>query len=111
MQHLKKLVLSHSYFEQIPDQSLIAGENGKGYSRVVATRGKDYAMMYTYTGEDIWVQMGKIRGDRVKASWYSPLDGTLTVIGEYENAGTHEFDPPGEPAGENDWVLVLEEVY
>jgi hypothetical protein len=34
--------------------------------------------------------------------------GTTTNIGELENKGVHEFDPPGEPNPGNDWVLVLE---
>jgi hypothetical protein len=108
MQHMKKLMLSRPFLVRVPDQSLIAGENGQKYERLVATRGNDYAMIYTYTGRNIPVQMGKISGAKVKASWFSPADGTTTEIGEFENAGTHEFDPPGEPANGNDWVLVLD---
>jgi hypothetical protein len=67
-------------------------------------------MIYTYTGRNIPVQMGKIAGAKVKASWYKPADGTITEIGEFENTGTHEFDPPGEPANGNDWVLILDSV-
>jgi len=89
---------------------LIAGENGLKYERLIATRGTDYAMIYTYTGRNIPVQMGKIAGAKVKASWYKPADGTSTEIGEFENTGTHEFDPPGEPANGNDWVLILDSV-
>ncbi len=108
MQYLKKLMLSRPFLERTPDQSLIAGENGSGYDHLAATRGNDYALIYTYTGRSIPVQMGKISGDKVKASWYKPADGTTTIIGEFENNGTHEFDPPGEPANGNDWVLVLD---
>ena len=108
MQYLKKLMLSRPFLERIPDQSLIAGENGSKYDHLMATRGNDYAMIYTYTGRNILVQMGKISGEKVKASWYKPADGTSTEIGEFENSGIQEFDPPGEPANGNDWVLVLD---
>lgn len=110
MQFLKKLMLSRPFLERIPDQSLIAGENEQKYERLIATRGNDYAMIYTYTGRTIPVVMVKISGTKVKASWYKPADGTTTEIGEFENTGTHEFDPPGEPANGNDWVLVLDSV-
>jgi hypothetical protein len=108
VQYLKKLMLSRPFLERVPDQSLIAGENGQKYERLTATRGNDYAMIYTYTGRNIAVTMGKISGLKVKASWYKPSDGTTTEIGEFENTGTHEFDPPGEPAKGNDWVLILD---
>ena len=108
MQFLKKLILSRPFLERIPDQSLITGENGLKYDYLVATRGNNYAFIYTYTGRNIPVQMGKITGNKLKASWYKPKDGTITEIGEFENSGTHEFDPPGEPTNGNDWVLILD---
>ena len=108
MQYLKKLILSRPYLERIPDQSLIAGDSGERYDHLVATRGYAYAFLYTYTGRTIPVQMGIIAGDRVKASWYKPSDGSTIQIGEFNNAGAHEFDPPGAPADGNDWVLVLD---
>ena len=110
MQFLKKLMLSHSFFDRIPDKTLIAGENGSKYDYLAATRGGDYAMVYTWTGRNIPVTMGKIAGSKVKASWFKPLNGEITGIGELENTGTHEFDPPGEAGNGNDWVLLLETV-
>jgi hypothetical protein len=110
MQFLKKLILSHPFLGRIPDQSLIAGENGKKYDRLIATRGGNYAFIFTWTGRNIPVRMGVIAGSKVKASWYSPVDGTSKEIGLYKNKGVHEFDPPGESADGNDWVLVLDSV-
>ena len=110
MIHLKNLMLSRPYLERVPDQSLIAGENGEKHDRLLATRGKNYAFIYAYTGRNIPVTMGKIEGDKVKASWFNPRDGKITEIGEFDNKGTHEFDPPGEVKGGNDWVLILDSV-
>lgn len=110
MVHLKNLVLSKSYFDRVPDQTLIAGTQGEKYDYQIATRGNDYAFVYTYNGRDIAVHMGKIEGEKVKASWYSPRDGQTTKIGTFENSGVQQFDAPGEPADGNDWVLVLDSV-
>ena len=108
MQYLKKLMLSKPYFERVPDQSLIAGNAGEKYKHLVATRGTNYAFIYIYTGRVFEVNLGKTNGATVKASWYSPRDGSKMEIGSYDNKGIQKFDPPGEEGDGNDWVLVLE---
>jgi hypothetical protein len=110
MQYLKKLMLSRSYFDRVPDQSVIAGPNGEKYHRLMATRAHNYVMVYTYTGRNIAVNMAKIAGDKVKAGWYNPRDGKTTEIGLINNTGTHLFDPPGDVANGNDWVLILDKI-
>jgi len=110
MKHLKDLMLSRSYFDRVPDQTLIAGKNGDQYERVIGTRGEEFAMLYTYTGKNFNVQMGKIDGDEVKASWFDPRTGKTSAIATFENKGIKEFNPPGEPKSGNDWVLVLEKI-
>ncbi len=110
MIHLKNLMLSRSYFDRVPDQSLIAGKNGIQYDRLMATRGKDFAMIYAYNGNNISVSMGKIDGEKVKASWFDPRTGKTTHIGEFENKGIQNFNPPGEQKEGNDWVLVIDSI-
>ena len=110
MQYLKKLMLSRPFLERVPDQSLISGENGLKYDFLIATRGKNYAYIYTYNGRNIPVQMGRISGKKVKASWFDPRTGETQIIGKFANKGIHEFDPPGEVADGNDWVLILDSI-
>jgi len=108
MIYLKKLVMSKPYFQRIPDQSLIAGGQGEKYNYIAATRGDDYAFIYDYTGRSFDVNMGKINGNKVKASWYNPRDGSKKAIGNFLNRGVQNFDPAGSPTDGNDWVLILE---
>ena len=110
MHYLKDLMLSKPYFERVPDQSLIAGDAGDKYNYLAATRGKDYAFIYTYTGRTFDVNMGKIAGKKVKAAWYSPRNGNKTAIGIFTNKGIQNFKPPGEEGDGNDWVLIVEKV-
>ncbi|WP_297088189.1 glycoside hydrolase family 140 protein [uncultured Draconibacterium sp.] len=110
MIHLKNLMLTKPFFERLPDQSLIAAGQGEKYDYQVATRGNNYAMVYTYNGREMQIAMGKIAGDRVTASWFNPRNGEQTAIGEFENNGTQSFDPPGEVEEGNDWVLILDSV-
>jgi hypothetical protein len=110
MIYLKKLMLSKSYFDRVPDQSLVVGEQGEKYAYIAATRGNDYAFIYDYSGKPFEVRMGKISGGNVKANWYSPKNGSKKSIGTFVNKGFRKFDPPGEQRDGNDWVLILETV-
>ncbi len=108
--HLKNLMLSRAYFERVPDQSLIAGQQGEKYDYLVASRGSDYAFVYNYNGRNFKVNMGKISGDQVKAYWFNPRNGNITIIGVFPNNGIIEFDPPGEKLDGNDWVLIIDQI-
>ena len=108
--HLKNLILSRPFFERIPDQSMIGHSQGLKYDYQAATRGKDYAFVYTYNGRNIMVNMGKISGNRIKASWFNPRNGKTESIGEFDKSGSQEFDPPGDVADGNDWVLIIDSV-
>lgn len=108
MIHLKTLMLSRVDPDRMPDQSLIT-DNGERYDRVAATRGRDYAMAYSYTGRPFRVQMGRISGTRVTAGWYDPRTAKTRPIGVFANRGRRLFTPPGQPAPGNDWILLLDD--
>lgn len=110
MVYLKKLMLSRPYLERVPAQELIAGGQGKRYNYLIATRGKDYAFVYTYTGRTIDVNTSLLSGHKVKASWYNPRNGNITEIGVFTKAANSRFNPPGQPSNGNDWVLILDAI-
>ena len=102
--------VGHGRVDRVPDQSLIDGTIGERYNYLAATKGKDYAFIYDYTGRNFEINMGKIKGAKVKASWYSPRNGRKTLIRILDNKGVMKFDPPGEEKEGNDWVLILESI-
>lgn len=106
MQYLKKLMLAFPYFERVPDQSIIAGENGVRYERLIATRGKDYLLVYNYTNRPMEIDLTRISGAKKKAWWYSPVDGSLEEAGEFNNEVTHFQHDSAYGAG-NDRVLIV----
>ena len=107
MQYVKNLLLSKPYFERVPDQGLINDQREK-YNYIIATKGKSYALLYTYTGRNMEVNLGRYAGKKVKCAWYNPRNGEYIAIGNFDNRGTKTFDPPGEVKEGNDWVLVLQ---
>jgi hypothetical protein len=106
MIHLQNLVNSVFWSARFPDQKLTTN-SGKKYDRLAAIQSKGYAFIYTYNGRNIIVDMKRIWGTKIIASWYDPRTGKYTAVGNYVNKGREQFDPPGDPAPGNDWVLVL----
>jgi hypothetical protein len=107
MRHLRVLIESRPMLARVPDQSLIRGD-GTRYDRVAASRGTNYAFAYSYTGAPFRMRLGVIAGRSVKASWFSPRDGSIAPAGIWPNRGERRFDPPGDTRPGNDWVLVLD---
>ncbi len=108
MQYVRRLMESHPMLERQPDQSLIVENDLPPMSRIQATRGKDYAFIYSSEGKPFTVVMGKISGDKVKAAWFDPKSGKLTQAGEADNKGNKKYFPPSSGYG-NDWVLVIDD--
>jgi hypothetical protein len=109
MKYLKHLILSRPYFDRIFDDSLVINNSGTRYNYIVAMRGTDYLMAYTYTGQEIDVKMGRITGTQVKAWWFNPRNGEAKIIGTFKNEGMIRFIPPMIQAFAHDWVLVLDD--
>lgn len=105
MKHLKNLMLTFPYLDRVPDQSIIAGDNGERYERLIATRGKDYLLVYNYTNRPMEIDLTKISGKKKNVWWYSPVDGTLDYAGETESKVT-PFHYDGASGAGCDRVLI-----
>lgn len=81
MVHVKRLILAFPYFERVPDQSVVRN-NGERYERLVATRGKDYLLVYNHTGRAMDIDLSAISGRRHRAWWMDASTGVIKYIGE-----------------------------
>ena len=106
MKHLKHLMLCFPYFERVPDQSIIYGNNGKQYQRVIATRGKDYMLVYNYAGNEMRIDFRKISGKTKQVYWMDAATGYLQYIGEAANKIV-TIRPEQAREGINDGVLIV----
>ena len=105
MKYLKWLILAFPFIERVPDQSIIAGQNGERYDRVIATRGNDYLLVYNYSGRPMQIDLTKISGKKKNVWQMNPIDGTLKFMGEYDNKVT-EFVYDGAYLNNSDRVLI-----
>jgi hypothetical protein len=108
MQYVRRLIESHPMLERVPDQSLILENDYVPSERIQATRGSDYAFIYTSEGKSFTVILSKIKGNMLQAYWYNPRDGKTTNAVNISNKGTKEFIPPSSGYGQ-DWVLILDD--
>ena len=85
MKYLKRLMLSFPFTVRVADQSIITGENGTQYDRIIATRGNDYLLVYNYSGKDMTIDLSKISGQQKNVWLMNPVDGSLKYLGEYNS--------------------------
>lgn len=108
MKYVRKLIESHPMLERVPDQSIIEENNTLPSERIQATRGNDYAFIYSSEGKPFTVILNKISGNTLHAYWYDPRNGKTTEIGKFSNGDTKKFSPPSNGYGQ-DWVLVIDD--
>jgi hypothetical protein len=111
IRHIRKLFEVRDFSKLIPDQSIIHGDNPKDSAHIRAAVANDgsFLMAYLSVGQPVTVVMEKIPGEKLKAWWFDPREGTEIAIGEFANTGFQIFTPPS--SGENnDWVLVIDKL-
>lgn len=108
MRHVRSLLESRPFLTRLPDQALVASEEGVGTDHVQATRDQSgsYALVYVPSGKPITVDLTRLSGETLKAHWYDPRWGVARPMEDVARSGAHEFTPP---SGGPDWVLCLDD--
>ncbi|GAB4110870.1 MAG: glycoside hydrolase family 140 protein [Roseiflexaceae bacterium] len=109
MRHVRALIESRPFLSRIPDQGLIASDNGEGYQHSRATRDSagSYAMIYIPDGRPIEIDTSRLSGERLIGHWFDPCLGICRrIAGPIIRGGVQRFVPPG---GGPDWVLLLDD--
>jgi hypothetical protein len=107
MTHLRDLMATIAYTERSYAPHLIDGDPGEGYDRLIATAGRDFALVYTHTGRPLRLALGSLQARRLSASWFRPKDGSAVSAGSVPNRGVRTFEPPPAAGPDRDRVLVL----
>jgi len=105
--------LGNKFLKLRPDQSIILDGNSASYDTHIQASvayDKSFALIYSASDSQYWVDLDKLSGDSISTNWYNPRNNQFQqdinspIDGELE---TYKFDPPGELGAGNDWVLVL----
>lgn len=109
MQYLKNLIISRPFLSRVPNEKLFAENPYDPTGRLVACSGDGYAMIYIPTGKEVLIDSEQLPSDQVNCWWYNPRTGKSEFAGKMAAQGIMSFDPPGETARGNDWVLVMDD--
>lgn len=108
MCYLRGLMESVPFTTAAPDQGMIVSEQTRSDDYIEVLRGQGFAMAYVPTGKNFALRLGRIKGKTLTAWWFDPRTGRGERVGQLENSGQKEFDPPGDEKFGNDWVLLLD---
>ncbi|QJD81256.1 DUF4038 domain-containing protein [Spirosoma rhododendri] len=108
MKHVRRLFTARSMLDRKPDQTMLIEQSDEPASRVQASRGNDYAFIYTTAGRPFTMQLGRISGKNLTVGWFNPRTGEWTKSDSVSNQGQHRFVPPTSGYGQ-DWVLTLDD--
>jgi hypothetical protein len=107
MQHARTLIESGSYFDRLPDPSLVVPPNGGPPDYVATCRAPDghYALAYFPSGKPATLRTFILQGPQLHACWYDPRRGEKHSIPPVSVSPwiTTTFVPPTA----EDWVLIL----
>ena len=97
MQHLRTLMLSRSYFDRVPDQSLITSGTG----RATRSESGSWAMVYLPEGGSVGVDTSVLASSSPQVTWFNPRTGESQAG---QGSGGGGYTAPDD----EDWVLVLD---
>jgi len=108
---MHSILMQRPYYQLVPDQSLIRGNELEGADHRRAARAADgsFAMVYLPTGGEVTVQWEPSGGREIRGWWFDPRNGEVRRIGERKWERAMSFSAPGKGRG-NDWLLILDHV-
>ena len=112
LKHLRSLLESRPWWMLMPDVKNVVAVEGRGlfatndFTTTALAADGSFAIAYLPTKRALTIDLTKLSGERVIASWFNPRTGEATRIGEFTDKKRHAFEPPGD----GDWVLVLDDV-
>lgn len=109
MMFVRRLMQSRPQFDRVPDQSLVVENNLCPAERIQATRGTDYAFVYTAAGKPFTVRLNKMSVKQWRANWFDPRTGKTRSAETVAGQRQQRFIPPTSGYGQ-DWILILDDV-
>lgn len=104
MGYLYNLMTSVNFQDGKHNDSLTDNDGFTKYDRISAFSGKDFALIYNYSGRSFEINLEALEFKPVSARWYDPSNGKFL---DTETGFSGMVDVPQNSSGESDMILVL----
>lgn len=111
MIHLRQFFEQHSWWDLVPNESLIFdASNKKNRPSAALSRDRAFAVAYAPNASTLSVDFRQMSGRKVSGEWFDPSSGATEparpIASDAESA---DFKAPSQnSAGDSDWILVLQ---
>ena len=111
LKHLRTLLESRPWWKLMPDVNNVVAVEGRGafatndYAVTALANDGSFALSYLPTKRTLTIDLSKLSGAKVDASWFNPRTGETTSAGGITAKKRHDFEPPAD----GDWVLTLDD--
>jgi hypothetical protein len=111
LKHLYTLFTGRAWEKMAPDTANLVAVAGRGtfgtndYATTALAQDGSFAISYLPSKRTLSVDLSRLKGNTLQASWYDPRTGKSKKIGSYPAKKTVSFTSPTE----EDWVLVIEQ--
>lgn len=109
LQHLRTLLESLPWWKLVPDVKNVVAVDGRGpfatndYAVTALADNGAFSLSYLPSKRTLTVDLTKLSGERIAASWFNSRTGESNRIAELTDKKHQTFEPPSD----GDWVLVL----
>ena len=110
LRHLRTLLESRPWWKLMPDVNNVVAVEGRGsfatndFAVTALADDGSFALSYLPSKRTLTIDLTKLSGERIVASWFNPRTGETARLGEFTDKKRHTF----EPTSDGDWVLVLD---
>ncbi len=111
LKHLHALMESRPWWKLIPDVKNVVAVEGRGafatndYAVTALANDGSFGLCYLPTKRTLTIDLSKLSGAKVNASWFNPRTGETTSASSITDKQRHKFEPPAD----GDWVLTLDD--
>ena len=98
LKHLRTLLKSRPWWKLVPDVNNVVAVEGRGafatndYTVTALANDGSFALSYLPTKRTLTIDLSKIFGAKVNASWFNPRTGETTSAGGIADKKRHDFE-------------------
>lgn len=104
LKYMYELITGLDFANGCHNDELVNNNGFVKYNRITAFSGRNYALIYNYTGREFKINPSALDFEPTSYKWFDPTDGSIT---EFAYNQAEFFIPPKNSNGETDMVLII----